>query len=595
MTSEDRSPTPVAEAFRNFDDDAQLGQADEQQDSRPITPTGAADPFTGADPWEAYSGSGTMPQTQHQFAGAVTHPGPGTTNEGNSRNMMHDVPPEWDGNDPARNLEPYLKLLQGWLCTTATLPSQRGLIIMHYAKGDLRRLLDNLELDELTSKESGQKTFDYVKSEYSEYIISKKPLRIEEAFYDNERCRKKGEGMITYISRRKDRFNKLHKEGWTIPEDVKGYLLYRDAHLPDKSKELIELWTGGSYDWTVMQQNMKKLERPIPGVAYGDGTRTRLIGFQEDLPDHHGGGSIFHNSASNGADSAEGSIFMNNSYFLLPETFDDDETLFAAIDDMHDTDAIWLPEDFPEEGGIPEDIFITVLANYGQVRKFLHSKALGRGYRNPQPPGTKGKGYGKPGPKAITDKNRSSGPSPPAQRFKRPMNTGAPKRFSKRKLYSRTICARCGQDGHWARSCSNPPDEFAKRKMAGKPSPVGNISFCTGFMQKCNDELVRDSDATGQDSRVSPESGLVRQSFVLVTANATEEDSSTTSETAIATKNLNVSAFIGLSLNTNHGLVDLANILTMRPYTYIYIHIYIYEDDRYDKKRHVICKFHPPI
>ena len=332
-------------------------------------------------------------------------------------------------------------------------------------------------------------------------------------------------------SRRKDRFNKLHKEGWTIPEDVKGYLLYRGAHLPDKSKELIELWTGGSYDWTVMQQNMKKLERPIPGVAYGDGTRTRLIGFQEDLAEHDErvrGGSIFHNSASNGADSAEGPIFMNNSYFLLPEAFDDDETLFAAIDDMHDTDAIWLPEDFPEEGGIPEDIFITVLANYGQVRKFLHSKALGRGYRNPQPPGTKGKGYGKSGPKAITDKHRSSGPPPPSQRFKRPMSTGAPKRFSRRKLYSRTICARCGQDGHWARSCTNPPDEFAKRKAANKPSPVGNISFCTGFLQNCVDEPMRDSDATGQDSRDFPESGLVRQSFVLVQfANATEDDSST--------------------------------------------------------------------
>ena len=28
---------------------------------------------------------------------------------------MHDVPPEWDGLDPQKNLEPYLKLLQGWL------------------------------------------------------------------------------------------------------------------------------------------------------------------------------------------------------------------------------------------------------------------------------------------------------------------------------------------------------------------------------------------------------------------------------------------------------------------------------------------------
>ena len=52
---------------------------------------------------------------------------------------------------------------------------------------------------------------------------------------------------------------------------------------------------------------------------------------------------------------------MQHSYFLLPEAFDNDEILYAAIDDLHDVDAIWLLDDFPEEGGIPEDVFVTVL------------------------------------------------------------------------------------------------------------------------------------------------------------------------------------------------------------------------------------------
>ena len=161
---------------------------------------------------------------------------------------MHDILPEWDGMDPHKNLEPYLKLLKGWLLTTVTIPSQRGLIIMNYTKGDLRRLLDNLDMEQLTHQDSGEKTYNYIEKEYSEYIVSKKPLRVEEAFYDPDRCRKKGEGFISYIARRKDRFNKLQKEGWQVPDDVKGYLLYRDAHLPDKAKELIEMWTGGEYD-----------------------------------------------------------------------------------------------------------------------------------------------------------------------------------------------------------------------------------------------------------------------------------------------------------------------------------------------------------
>ena len=127
--------------------------------------------------------------------------------------------------DPQKNLEPYLKLLEAWLLTTATIPEQRGIVIMNYAKGDLRRLIDNLDLAQLTTKESGIETLKYIKAEYSEYIVCKKPLRIEEAFYDPERCRKKNEGLISYIARRKDRFNKLGKEGWVIPDEVKGYLL----------------------------------------------------------------------------------------------------------------------------------------------------------------------------------------------------------------------------------------------------------------------------------------------------------------------------------------------------------------------------------
>ena len=171
-------------------DDAEneTGESERQQDSRP-----SKDPLEGKDPWNNYDFQG---DDRKEFAGAVTHPGAGTYDGGgNPRKMMHDVPPEWDGLDPQKNLEPYLKLLQGWLITTATLPQQRGLIIMNYAKGDLKRLLDNLELAELTEKESGQKAFDYIKGEYSEYIVCKKPLRIEEAFYDPERCRKKGEGI----------------------------------------------------------------------------------------------------------------------------------------------------------------------------------------------------------------------------------------------------------------------------------------------------------------------------------------------------------------------------------------------------------------
>ena len=127
MAEQDRSSMPsgmpLAEPFTFTAADDELEQEEEQQDPRPKS--SGEDPFQTVDPWKQYGGT-TPPRGQ--FTGAVTHPGPGAY-EGNLRKMMHDVPPEWDGMDPQKNLEPYLKLLQGWLVTTATIPQQRGLIL----------------------------------------------------------------------------------------------------------------------------------------------------------------------------------------------------------------------------------------------------------------------------------------------------------------------------------------------------------------------------------------------------------------------------------------------------------------------------------
>ena len=115
-------------------------------------------------------------------------------------------------------------------------------------------------------------------------------------------------------------------------------------------------------------------------------------------------------------------IYMESSFFLTPESFDDDDILLAAIDSLTDDDAIWLPEDFPnDDSPIDEETFITILANYGQVRKYLHRKSLSHGYTKQKPPsggGGKSRGKGKSKGKGKDGKTKGFVYKPKAKRAK---------------------------------------------------------------------------------------------------------------------------------------------------------------------------------
>ena len=107
------------------------------------------DPFLQADPWAQGAAAardpppeigeeipaGYAPPQRVSANMAVTLP---STHEPPAQRIIHDVPPAWDGKDPDNLLEPYLKSLDGWLATTRTLPTQRGLTMLHYAVGDLK-------------------------------------------------------------------------------------------------------------------------------------------------------------------------------------------------------------------------------------------------------------------------------------------------------------------------------------------------------------------------------------------------------------------------------------------------------------------------
>ena len=202
------------------------------------------DPVFAGDPWGANTGAGGAPTTDRDprptetaTIGSVTT----ASQEPPPMRIIHDIPPCWNGNNPEKELEPYLKLLRAWLITTKTLKSQRAVVIMHHATGDLRKVLDAMELEDLTAEDSGEQVVKLISAEYAEYLVKKLPAAIEATLYDSNVARHRNESMLQYCQRRNTLFKKLDKEGWVIPPKVKAYILLRDARLPDKARDLIEM------------------------------------------------------------------------------------------------------------------------------------------------------------------------------------------------------------------------------------------------------------------------------------------------------------------------------------------------------------------
>ena len=143
--------------------------------------------------------------------------------------------------------------------------TQRGITVLHYATGGLKVIVNELEVEELAAEDSGDAVCKHVCSSFVVYTEKKLPQAIENGNYDKDVMRKKGEGMLKYVTRRHISFNELTKEGWDIPPLAKGYILMRVANLLDKARDLVEMSSGGDYKYEGMQRYLKRLERPIPG------------------------------------------------------------------------------------------------------------------------------------------------------------------------------------------------------------------------------------------------------------------------------------------------------------------------------------------
>ncbi len=198
--------------------------------------------------------------------------------------MINDYPPVWDGKDPLAMLEPYLKELQGWMVTTRVPKTQQGLSILRKATGDLLILVNELDIEMLTSENSGSIVSQKTKTAYWEFLETEEYYagRYEALLYEKNGKRQSGERVITYISRKKTLMRNLERVDKELQSNFKGCCLLRDARLDQKQAEMIHNWTKGRMSFDKVEENLKSIERPNPSAYIGEQIKSLTWAMFED-------------------------------------------------------------------------------------------------------------------------------------------------------------------------------------------------------------------------------------------------------------------------------------------------------------------------
>jgi hypothetical protein len=188
---------------------------------------------------------------------------------------------------------------------------------------------------------------------------------------------------------------------------------------------------GGQYGLTEISTMLRRLERPV--VSQRPATSTALLALEEGtlprtregLPRRSPGvtGAMQHQAATGHCCTQTTSTRPRSERPL--KLHGDESTIYLAAAQAGQVEYSELET-------------AAILANYQQVRQYLHNRKLSRGWDSSREKG-RGKG-GWTGKGARRELSRR------------------PQYMSKEELIAKTRCARCGAVGHWARTCTNPPD-----------------------------------------------------------------------------------------------------------------------------------------
>ena len=342
-----------------------------------------------------------------------------------------EPPPPYDGRDPERSFERWLKDLKLWEFETEAPKAKWGVKILRQLSGSAKAAAENLTFEEIACEDGRDNILKALKEHFAPHLETSLPKAFESAIYGDIRSARESFG--DFVIRMEHSFKELERQGVKLHELVTGYVMFRHANLSEVQESQMLTWGAGKYDRKTVVANLRKLDK-----AFGE-------------PKRRGAHYLMDGESHEEGDEVDQAIYVQGQETDDDESDGDDDYVYIGEGELHE---VYEEEDLQE-----------ALATYQDVRRSLREQKTNRGYY-PNKPASTGKGSSSFAPR----KGKGKGKSRPTLGVKNKEYVKFTKDGQTKvhvdMLKLRTKCARCGAVGHWAKECTNPPDERGRAAAA---------------------------------------------------------------------------------------------------------------------------------